>query len=142
MAPDEMAAANTAATEKKDPLSGLEGVIGQIRESSVHLILVLVETARVRVRNAMVRIVAMLLGACLLAVASTAAIVLALIGAAQGVAALLEAPPWAGYLVVGGGAIVLLLVGVQLMRLALERRWFEATRDRIAARQDKRGQAK
>lgn len=140
MTPDDTRAAETAVAEKKDPLSGLETVIGQIRESSVRLILVLADTARVRVRNVMVRLVVMFFAACLLVVTSVVAIVLALIGAAQGVAALLNAPPWAGYLIVGAGALVILLVGVQVARLGLERRWFEATRARIAGRQAKREQ--
>jgi len=137
-APQSQTQSQTQATDaparKPDPLAEFQAVVGTIRDSSHRYLAAAGDTMRARLRQALVRALVVLVAGLVLFVVVVVAAILVLVGAAQGLAAGLKLPVWAGLLIVGGGIVLLAVIGARAGIAFVEKRTVEQARERIAQR--------
>lgn len=130
-----------APVRKPDPLAELQTLIATIRQSGQRYLAASLDSAKARVRQALLRIALAIAAAMLLLLVAAVGAVLLLVGAAQAVAAGLGWPVWAGLLLVGGGAILLTVIVVRAGLGFAEKKSLEHVRERIAERARNDGNA-
>lgn len=133
------AAAGSDPTEAAPPhpLEPLLAHLAELREYAATYVAARADRMKLTVRTIAFWAMAGLLAGVLAMTAVVTAVVLLLVGIADGLSALLGDNAWAGYMLCGGGVMLLLAVGLMVFK----RKWFQSSRRRTIQKYERRHQA-